>query len=362
MKNTLGTSVSVTLFGESHGNAVGAVLDGMAPGIIVDEDFIEHQMLLRRGGNSLSTARREPDKVKILSGVFNGKTTGTPICFIIENQDQHSKDYLKTKGFLRPSHADYTAYCKYHGFEDFRGGGHFSGRITAGIVAAGAVALSALKTKKIYIGTHMLACAGVKDTNFTPNLEEIEAVNNSDFPVLNRESAEKMKTAIIEAKRDGDSVGGILQTAVIGMPAGIGEPWFDTLESVLAHGMFAIPAVKGVEFGRGFEFASMRGSEANDSFEINDDKITTSTNNSGGINGGISNGMPIIMNTVVKPTASIYKEQKTVNMETKTNEVFRVHGRHDPAIIYRARVVADSVAALVICDMLAQRFGTDYLG
>ncbi|MDE5584209.1 MAG: chorismate synthase [Ruminococcus sp.] len=361
MKNTFGQSVAVTIFGESHGNMIGAVLDGLASGIEVDEDFIASQMELRKSVGSLSTARREADKVKIVSGVFNGRTTGTPITFIIENADTRSKDYGELAYKARPAHADYTAQLKYHGFQDFRGGGHFSGRITAGLVASGAVAIKALRRKGIFIGTHILSCGGVKDRSFNNIREDIDFLNGLDFAVLDGNSAEKMKEKIENAKADGDSVGGRLETVVTGFPSGIGEPWFDTIEGLLAHILFSIPAVKGVEFGAGFEVADMYGSTANDAYFSDNGKVCTKTNNCGGILGGITNGMPIIFRTAVKPTPSIYKEQNTIDLKTGEETTLQIKGRHDPAIIHRARVVVDSVTALVLCDQLALRFGTDWL-
>ena len=361
MKNTFGQSVAVTLFGESHGNAIGAILDGLAPGIAVDEAFIAKQMQLRRSVSSLSTARKEADEVRILSGVVNGHTTGTPIALMIENGDTRSKDYEALKTVARPGHADYTAYCKYHGYSDTRGGGHFSGRITAGLVAAGAIAISALADLGIHIGTHISKCGGVADRRFEDYPKDISALGDMDFAVLDKEKAEIMKKEIEKAKSEGDSVGGVLETAVIGLPAGVGEPWFDTLESVLAHGIFAIPAVKGLEFGAGFAMSDMRGSEANDPFRMTGGEVTTESNNNGGILGGISSGMPILFRTAIKPTASIYQTQNTVDFVKKENQELIIHGRHDPAIVHRARVVVDSVTALVLCDMLALRFGTDFL-
>lgn len=361
MKNTFGESVAVTLFGESHGSAIGAVLDGIAPGIAVDEAFIAHQMDLRRSVSSLSTARKEADKVIVLSGIKNGVTTGTPIALMIENGDTHSRDYEALKYVARPGHADYSAYCKYHGYSDTRGGGHFSGRITAGLVAAGAIAITALNGIGIRIGTHIAKCAGVSDRNFENYEEDIKKLSGMPFAVLDGGAAERMKKEIEKAKAEGDSVGGILETAVIGLPAGVGEPWFDTLESVLAHGLFAIPAVKGVEFGKGFALADMRGSEANDPYRMTGNTIMTETNHNGGILGGISNGMPIVFRTAVKPTPSIYKAQNTVNFMKNENTELTIQGRHDPAIVHRARVVADSMTALILCDMLALRFGTDFL-
>lgn len=361
LKNTFGSSVSVTIFGESHGSMIGAVLDGLAPGITVDEEFIASQMELRKAVGSISTARREADAVKIVSGVFNGKTTGTPITLIIENQDTRSRDYGELAYKARPGHADFTAFMKYHGFQDFRGGGHFSGRITAGLVAAGAIAISALKAKNIHIGTHILTCGGISDRGFGDLEADISALSGKSFAVLDDTAGERMIAAIEAARNDGDSVGGRLETAVTGFPAGVGEPWFDTIEGVLSHILFSVPAVKGVEFGDGFALADMRGSKANDAFRSIDGSVMTETNRCGGILGGISNGMPIVFRTAVKPTPSIYKEQQTVSTNTMENTTLQIKGRHDPAIIHRARVVVDSVTALVLCDQLALRFGTDYL-
>ncbi|MBQ7922265.1 MAG: chorismate synthase [Clostridia bacterium] len=361
MKNTFGQSVALTLFGESHGGQIGAVLDGLAPGIPVDEAFIAHQLTLRRPKGRISTARQEEDPFVIASGVFDGKTTGTPIMISIPNQNTKSKDYSATRFLARPGHADYTANCKYHGFEDYRGGGHFSGRVTAGLVAAGAIAIQILRNKGIVIGTHIRRCAGVEDRAFGDLPADLAAVNELEFAVLDEIRAKEMEMKITQAAEMGDSVGGILETAVIGMPAGVGEPWFDSVESVLSHILFSIPGVKGVQFGMGFDMADRFGSEVNDNFRMDGEKIVTATNNNGGINGGITNGMPLLFSCVVKPTPSIYKEQETVDFARMENAPLLIHGRHDPAIIHRARVVVDSVTALALCDMLAQRYGTDYL-
>lgn len=361
VKNIFGNSITVSLFGESHGDQIGVVIDGLAPGIDVDLDFMRKQLELRKPHGKISTQRVETDEPHIVSGVFEGKTTGTPICILFENGNTRSKDYSKIKDMMRPGHADYTAIQKYHGFADYRGGGHFSGRITTPMVAAGAILLDALKKKGIHIGTHIIQCANLKDTPFTNYEEEIEKVNGLRFPVLNEKTAEEMYANMEAAANEGDSVGGILETAVTGIPAGVGEPWFGSMESMLAQGMFSIPAVKGIEFGKGFAFAQMKGSEANDPFEVRDGKVQTKTNNNGGINGGITNGMPILFNTVIKPTPSIYKEQETVDMKRMENVSYRIQGRHDPAIVHRARVVVDSMTAIVIADMLALRYGTDWL-
>jgi chorismate synthase len=360
MKNTFGQSVAVTLFGESHGEMIGAVLDGLAPGLPVDADFIRHQLSLRRPQrDGLSTPRVEADDFRIVSGVFEGKTTGTPICILIPNTNIKSGDYQK--GAARPGHADYTAECKYHGFQDWRGGGHFSGRITAALVAAGAIAISALREKGILIGTHIHALAETHDRDFQNTEADIETLADMHFPVLDSEASIRMQERIRAAAADGDSVGGVLETAIIGLPAGIGEPWFDSVESVLSHALFSVPAIKGVEFGAGFGFAKMLGSEANDAIRSENGKVRTLTNQNGGINGGITNGMPILFRCAVKPTPSISKEQESIDLITLENTSLSVHGRHDPAIIHRARVVVDSVTALALCDLIAMRYGTDFL-
>lgn len=360
MKNTIGNSLAVTLFGESHGKAIGVVIDGIASGIAVDEDYIASQLSRRRPKDATSTPRQEKDEFSILSGVFEGYTTGTPICISIPNADTHSSDYGEMQYKMRPSHADYTANCRYNGFQDYRGGGHFSGRITAALVVAGACVLPALNKKGIYVGTHIKNIAGVNDREFE-NDNDIISISKKDFPVLDNEQGEKMREKILAAKCDGDSVGGVLQTAVIGLPAGVGEPWFDTTEGMLSHAMFSIPAVKGIEFGLGFDFANQTGSAANDQMYVDGDSIKCYTNNNGGVIGGITNGMPILFNTVIKPTPTINKEQKTVDINTMSDTTLAARGRHDPCIVHRAAVVVESVTALVIADMLTSKFGTDWL-
>lgn len=361
MKNTIGNSVAITLFGESHGEFIGAVLDGIAPGIDINREYIAQMLTMRRPSGQISTPRKEKDAFKIVSGVVNEKTTGTPITILIPNENVNSSDYAQIQTIVRPSHADYTAQCKYHGFQDTRGGGHFSGRITAALVAAGAICKYALEQKGIYIGTHIKKCAGISDREFNNLLEDVNEVNIKPFAVLDEACGEKMQAAILAAASEGDSVGGILETAIIGMPEGVGEPWFDSLEGVMAHMMFSIPAVKGIEFGAGFSIAEMKGSAANDSLKLEHGKVVTATNNNGGINGGITNGMPIIFRTVIKPTPTIFKPQNTVDIQKMQETVLEPKGRHDPAIVHRARIVQDAAAALVLCDMLALRFGTDWL-
>ena len=361
MKNTFGSSISITLFGESHGPYIGAVLDGLAPGIPVDEETIRRDLALRRPQNALSTARQEQDPFQIVSGIMDGKTTGTALCILIPNSDTHSRDYAPTRAKARPGHADYTAYCKYHGFEDYRGGGHFSGRITAAVVAVGSIVRSALEARGVVIGSHICRCHGVQDRAFADLDEDIRALRFASFPVLDSQVWEEMQQTILQARENLDSVGGVLETAVVGMPAGVGEPWFDSIESVLSHALFGIPGVKGVEFGLGFGFADKTGSEANDPFAMIDGRVATTTNNNGGVNGGITNGMPLLFRCAVKPTPSIASPQKTVDFFENTDAVIEIKGRHDPAIIHRARVVVDSITALVLADLLAQRYGTDWL-
>ncbi|MBR4960641.1 MAG: chorismate synthase [Clostridia bacterium] len=362
MKNTFGYSIAVTLFGESHGESIGAVIDGLAPGLEVNREYIAHMLTLRRPEGKISTPRKEKDEFRIVSGVINDRTTGTPITILIPNENVKSGDYSQIKTTARPSHADYTAECKYHGWQDSRGGGHFSGRITAALVAAGAVCRYALEQKGIRIGTHIKRCAGVSDREFGDLPADIASVNARTFAVLDEAQGEAMREAILAAASEGDSVGGILETVITGMPAGVGEPWFDTVESMLSHLMLASPAVKGIEFGAGFAIADMRGSMANDPMRMENGQVVTVTNNNGGINGGITNGMPILFRTVIKPTPTIFKPQDTIDFKTRTDAVLEPKGRHDPAIIHRARVVQDAAAAIVLCDALAMRYGTDWLG
>lgn len=361
MRNTFGNNLSVTLFGESHGAAIGAVIDGLPAGIEVDIDYINEKLLLRRPFGKISTSRVEEDCVEILSGVFNSYTTGTSVCIIVKNTNALSDDYSDLKNKPRPGHADFVAEVKYSGFQDYRGGGHFSGRCTVALVAVGAIVENALKKKGISIGTHIKNLNGISDRDFLDLDNDVKELSSKKFAVLSEDAEKAMMQVIARAAADGDSVGGILETVVTGLPSGLGEPWFDSLESVLSHAMFSIPAIKGVEFGLGFGFATLKGSQANDEFTFVDGKVTTKTNNNGGINGGISNGMPVIMRTVVKPTPSIFKEQLTVDLGTGNNVKLNIKGRHDPAIIHRARIVVDMMTAIVLGDFIITAYGGDYL-
>lgn len=361
MKNIFGNSITITLFGESHGDFIGATLDGLAPGIKIDGDYIKAKLDLRRPKGKISTARVEADEYIIASGEYCGYTTGTPLTILIPNTNKKSGDYKNIMETPRPGHSDYTAECKYHGFQDTRGGGHFSGRVTAALVAAGAILGSALESKGIFIGTHISRLHGISDRGFENYEEDIKELSKEHFPVLSKAQRSSMAKEIMAAANAGDSVGGVLESAIIGLPAGVGEPWFDTLEGLLAHALFSVPGIKGVEFGLGFGFADCLGSEGNDAFRISDGRVVTSTNNNGGINGGISNGMPIVFRSAVKPTPSIFKEQDTVNIREMKNATIQIAGRHDPAIIHRARAVVDAVVAITVADALSVRFGTDFL-
>ena len=352
MNNTFGTHITLTLFGESHGPEIGCVIDGLRPGLRVDEDHIAHRLALRRPAGAISTARVEPDPFRIVSGVWQGRTTGTPLCILIPNTDVRSGDYVNLSSTPRPGHADYTASVKYKGFHDPRGGGHFSGRLTAPLVAAGAIFLAALAERGVRIGTHMARCAGVADRPFGDLAADLEALDRAPFPVLDPERGEAMRAAVLAAAAEGDSAGGVLETAVTGLTAGLGAPWFDSVEGLLAHALFAIPAVKGVEFGDGFALADMRGSEANDPFRMENGRVVTETNHNGGVNGGLTNGMPLIFRTAVKPTPSIAIPQKTVDLSTGAETEMRITGRHDPCIAPRACAVQTAVTAHVLLDLL----------
>ena len=346
-----------TVFGESHGPAVGVVVENLPSGIPIDESFISREMNRRRAkGDGLSTPRVEADVPRILSGVFEGKTTGTPICAVIQNGNTRSGDYDRTKNLARPSHADFTGFVRYKGCNDYRGGGHFSGRLTAPLVFAGAVAKLALRDKGIFVGAHILQVGTEKDQPFTADsLAEsaFEALAQKDFTVLDDNVGERMKAIIQEARMNLTSVGGIIQCAVIGMPCGVGSPDKDNLEGMIARNIFRVPAVKGIEFGLGFGFASAYGHEVNDEMRMENGEVVTATNHNSGILGGISNGMPIVFQTVIKPTASISREQKTVNLADMQDDTLVIKGRHDPCILSRASVVIESAAALSVLEALS---------
>lgn len=353
--NTFGNKITVTIFGESHGTAIGAVLDGLPAGEAIDWDAVRLEMARRAPGkNPLSTARSEKDAFTIDSGYFQGHITGTPLCMRIVNGDQHSKDYDQLRHIMRPGHADYSGKIRYGGYNDYRGGGHFSGRLTAPLVFAGAVASQILARHGIYIGSHILQIGNVNDRSFSPLGEKtttLQQLKTQNLPVLDTNQAAVMEQEILTAKQQQDSIGGSIECIIQGMPAGIGEPFFDSVESQLSHMMFSIPAVKGIEFGDGFALAAMRASQANDAFYYEQGQVKTKTNHNGGINGGITNGMPILFRLAIKPTPSISQPQETIDTDTQQNCMLEITGRHDPCIVQRAVPVVEAAAAWTILDM-----------
>lgn len=356
MSCSFGEKFRITVFGQSHSEAIGVVVDGIPAGIKLDMDKISNFMARRApGNNAYSTKRKENDIPTIISGVVDGITCGTPLCAVIKNNDQHSKDYSKLKNLPRPSHSDFAAYVKHNGFNDIRGGGNFSGRMTAPICFAGAVAMQILEEKGIRIGAHIEKIAGISDSRFDPvnvTTDFLESISSKDFPLIDDGAKENILSKIEEARLDGDSVGGVIECAVTGVPAGVGEPMFEGVENAISQAVFAIPAIKGIEFGNGFSCADLKGSENNDEFIIKDGKIATRTNNHGGILGGITSSMPIIFRVAVKPTPSIAKVQMTVNLETKAEEELVIEGRHDPCIVPRAVPCVEAVAALALINLI----------
>ncbi len=356
MANQFGNILKLSLFGESHSDAIGIVMDGLPAGLSLDMAEIQKEMERRAPGrNSFSTPRKEGDIPKILSGFFQGKTTGTPLSAIIENTNTRSKDYHPE--LLRPGHADFTAIKRYHGFSDYRGGGHFSGRLTAPLVFAGAICKQILAKENIEIFAHIHSLKNDQDEAFdavNPDLKAYRKLKEETLPVLNPDMTNVFARTIEEARQNQDSVGGSIEALVCGLPAGLGSPFFESVESRLASLLFSVPAVKAVEFGAGFAITEMMGTQANDSFYLEGETIKTKTNHNGGINGGITNGMPLSFRVGIKPTPSIASPQQTVNVETKREETLSVHGRHDPCILPRAVCVIEAVAAITICDLLLE--------
>ena len=352
MSSTYGENLKLSIFGQSHGAAIGMTLDGIPAGLPVDLDQLQ-DFLNRRapGQNDWSTPRKEEDRPDFLSGIVEGFTCGAPLAAVIQNKNTRSGDYSNLKDIPRPGHADYTAQIKYGGFQDAAGGGHFSGRLTAPLCIAGGLCKQWLAQQGIHVGAHILAIGECGDLYFDPMDPELESVG-SQFPVLDEEAGRAMREFIAEARAAGDSVGGIIECAITGLPAGIGEPMFGGVESRIAQIVYGIPAVKGVEFGIGFDCACVPGSQSNDNFTVVDGKVVTETNNAGGIQGGITNGMPIIFTTAFKATPSIACAQQSVN--TKTMEVvpLEIKGRHDPCIVPRAVPVVEAAAAIAIYDLI----------
>lgn len=356
MAATYKNNIELTIFGESHGKAIGIVIGNLPSGIFIDEKEIQRDMKRRAPGqNQMSTARKEADQVEIISGIQDGIITGAPLTGIIYNSDQHSKDYSLLKTNMRPGHSDYPAYIKYNGFNDVRGGGHFSGRLTAPIVFAGSIAKQILKQKGIKIGAHILSIGEIQDESFDVNVNDelLDELLEKPYPTLNTEIFDQIEEKILKAKENLNSVGGKVECVALHVPAGIGEPFFDSLESHLSSLMFSIPAVKSVSFGDGANIDTMLGSEANDEYYYDENgNVKTTSNHNGGIIGGISNGMPITVTVTFKPTPSIAKMQHTINVETKENVELEIKGRHDPCIVQRAVVVVEAMMALGILDMM----------
>lgn len=358
MASVFGERVRVSVFGESHGGGIGVVIDGLPAGMEISEEQLLAFMARRKpGGSPFSTPRKESDLPAILSGLHEGHTTGFPLCATIGNTDTRSGDYKTLSDLPRPSHADYTAYLKWNGQADMRGGGHFSGRLTAPICVAGGIALQILAQKGIYIGAHLLSVGNASDAAYPmlPDAETLLAPGKKTFPVCDDQAAEAMQAEILAAAKEQDSIGGTIECMAIGIPAGVGDPMFDGMENRLARAIFGIPAIKGLEFGSGFACSKMRGSQCNDPFCFDQNgNIATETNHSGGIQGGITNGMPLRFCVAVKPTPSIGQPQKTVSLSKRTEETLVIQGRHDPCIAHRAVPVLEAVTALVILDCLAE--------
>lgn len=349
--STFGKNINVSIFGESHGNVMGLTIHHFPAGIKIDEEKIKEKLTLRRGLSHISTSRIEEDNFEIVSGYFNGYTTGAPLTVLVYNNNTRSRDYDKTKDLARPSHADYVANQKYHGFNDYRGGGHFSGRITALIVILGSICEDALKSSKIKVISRVKSIGKVFDDSC---LDLDKSVENEIFPVVDLTVKEEMMKVIEDCKKRGDSCGGILETHIYNVPVGIGEPFFDSCESIISHLVFSIPGVKGIEFGGGFDMCKSNGSLVNDQMIMDDNKVSYKSNFSGGINGGISNGNVITFKTAIKPTPSIYQEQHTINMKTKENTTLQIVGRHDPVIAIRALHVVNAISYYAILEMMME--------
>lgn len=358
MRSTWGNNLQLTIFGESHGPAIGVVVDGLPIGLSVDEEAVARDMARRAPGQDpTATARREADRVRIVSGLYRGHTTGAPLCGLIENTNVRSGDYEAMQRLMRPGHADYAGYVKYRGMNDPRGGGHFSGRLTAPLVFAGALCRQALAARGIEVGAHIASIAEVEDAPMDPvgvDAQTLRALRDARFALLDPAREAAMRARVEEARLAGDSVGGSIEVAAVGVPAGLGAPFFDSLESTLAHLLFSIPAVKGVAFGDGFGLCAMRGSGANDAMRVQDGRVTCETNHNGGVTGGITNGMPVVCRVAVKPTPSIAQPQRTVDVSCMADAQMEIRGRHDPCIVPRAVPVVESAMLLALTDLLLE--------
>lgn len=356
MSSIIGEKLKVSIFGQSHGEAIGVVIDGLPAGEAVDLAQLQTFLERRAPGRSrLATQRREADVPRVLSGLAEGRTCGAPLCAVLENGDTRSQDYNALRDVPRPSHADYSAHMRYGGFQDARGGGHFSGRLTAPLCVAGGIALQLLARRGVFIGAHAEAVGQARDRRFDPvrvTREELSLPASREIPTLDENVGAAIKREILAAAAEGDSIGGVIECAAIGMPAGVGDPIFGGLENRLSAALFGIPAIRGVEFGSGFAAAAMRGSAHNDAYIVENGVVRTESNHHGGILGGISTGMPIVFRVAVKPTPSIALEQKTVDLRAMRETVLQIKGRHDPCIALRAVPCIEAAAALVLLDSL----------
>lgn len=355
MSSCFKNNISLSVFGESHQETMGIIIEGIPAGTTLDFDFIDHELMRRKPLDEISTPRKEKDSYEVVSGYFNQKTTGSPLCILVQNKNFDSKDYPPF--LIRPSHVDYVTFKKYNGFFDYRGSGHLSGRLTVLFVIAGAIFKQLLAKQNITIASHILQIQDLKDDSFKQEKleEQIKELANQSFPVINLETKKQMIQRIKEIAKQKDSIGGIVQTIIHSVPVGVGEPLFDSLESHLSRLIFSIPAIKGISFGLGFDFALYPGSQVNDRFSIKKEMVFTKTNHNGGINGGISNGMPILFDCVVKPTPSIGIPQETIDVQNKKNTTIAIQGKHDPAIISRIAVVIESMSAIAIFDLLLEK-------
>jgi len=357
MSNRLGERYRVQIFGQSHSPMIGAVIEGIPAGVVPDMDFISAFMARRAPGGALSTARKEADAPQIVSGLNDrGETCGAPLCILIHNTDARSRDYDRLRDVPRPGHADYTAAVKFFGHNDIRGGGQFSGRLTAPLCFAGALAIQLLKDRGIDIRARVYSVAGIGDAPIDLAHPPMEGLCAGPLPCVDPDAARKMAEAVEAARADGDSVGGIVECWATGLPAGLGEPMFDGVENRVARALFGIPAVRGVEFGLGFAAASMKGSAHNDPFRVESGRVLTAGNNHGGALGGITSGMPLVVRAAFKPTPSIAREQLSVSLSRNENTPLVIQGRHDPCIVPRAVPVVEAVVACVVMDMMMDKY------
>lgn len=365
MRGQFGQHFKLSIFGESHGPAIGIVIDGIPAGTVIDEEAVARDMARRAPGNDpTATSRKEADQVKIVSGLFEGRATGTPLCGMIENTNTRSGDYAQLRTRMRPGHADYAGFVKYGGHNDPRGGGHFSARITAPLVFAGSIARQLLRAKGIEVGAHIASIGNVADAPFDPvnvDAATLRALHERRFTLLDTEKEAPMREAVSAARLDCDSVGGMIECAAVGVPAGIGSPFFGSVESVVSQLLFSIPAVKAVEFGDGTALPRMRGSQSNDAMAMADGQVRALTNHNGGVTGGITNGMPVVLRVALKPTPSIAREQRTVNLETGEDVTLSITGRHDPCVVPRAVVIVESALCIALCELMMDDAATKAL-